>query len=238
MDKKIYLNYGMVGILTVIFYCASSLKISFAASSSSFTLSVLQILIPLSGYFLGISMAGGAFLSYVIVKSSLLGMPLFPFFTTLGLPTFCSTFYLSDGHRKLFIKERFQHWAEVAVRIILPVSAIVLFTLHPCGRGAVYYTFFWLIPPFLYLLEKMSRHVRETFFVHALTASFLAHMAGSLIYLYSFAFPASYWLSLIPVVFVERCILAAGMTAFYLLIERSKSILLYKKQLDSFVLTK
>jgi len=50
----------------------------------------------------------------------------------------------------------------------------------------------------------------QSFFLVALSSSFIAHAVGSVIWLYSLSMPAEKWIALIPIVAVERFIFAAG----------------------------
>lgn len=93
---------------------------------------------------------------------------------------------------------------------LLPaILAIIAFNLHPIGRSAWYFSLYWLIPLFCYF-------VRERFLLaRALGTTFTAHAVGSTLWLYVFGLPAKVWLSLIPVVVMERLIFAAGIAVAY-----------------------
>lgn len=107
--------------------------------------------------------------------------------------------------------------------VILPVLAIIAFIAHPNGRGAWYYSMYWLIPIICYFF-------RDKFLLaKSLGTTFTAHAVGSTLYLYVFALPAAVWTSLIPVVAIERGLFALGIAAMYLVFNNVLNILAEKK---------
>ena len=91
---------------------------------------------------------------------------------------------------------------------ILPTICILLFVAHPIGRTAWYFSLFWTIP-------IITNQFRNNIFAKSLGATFSAHAVGGVIWLYSLSLPASFWQSLIPIVAIERIIMAAGITLMY-----------------------
>ncbi len=94
--------------------------------------------------------------------------------------------------------------------ILVPLVAIFLFNLHPVGRSVWYFSLFWLIPVAMYFLQESSVYAR------ALGATFAAHAVGGALWMWFFDLPKAVWVSLIPVVIVERFLFAAGIVATYL----------------------
>lgn len=87
---------------------------------------------------------------------------------------------------------------------------IVLFWIHPVGAQATPYTLYWFIPIGIALLNC------KNIFLHALGSTFTAHAVGSIIWLYCGLIPEpNTWLTLIPVVALERLVFASGMTLIY-----------------------
>jgi hypothetical protein len=107
--------------------------------------------------------------------------------------------------------------------VILPVLAIIAFIAHPNGRGAWYYSMYWLIPIVCYFLRDKSLLAKS------LGTTFTAHAVGSTLYLYVFALPTAVWTSLIPVVAMERILFAVGIAATYLVFNNVLNILVEKK---------
>lgn len=96
--------------------------------------------------------------------------------------------------------------------LLVPVIALVGFVIHPIGRLAFVYSLFWLIPLLCWPLRRFPA-------ARALGSTFTAHAVGSVAFLYIFKLPAAVWLGLIPVVFKERFIFAAGILVMYLIFE-------------------
>lgn len=93
--------------------------------------------------------------------------------------------------------------------LVVPLLAILLFNLHPIGGQVWYYSLFWTIPIVCYFV-----HDRYSF-ARALGATFTAHAVGGVLWLYAFSLPAPVWISLIPIVLMERFSFAVGMAASY-----------------------
>lgn len=92
---------------------------------------------------------------------------------------------------------------------VIPAAAIILFNLHPEGRQAWYYSLYWLIP-------IASLFARDSLFFKSLGATFTAHAIGGVAFIYAFNLPATVWIALIPIVFIERMLFTAGGTLTYL----------------------
>jgi hypothetical protein len=173
-----------------IFKCASFLKVSFLFGSSCIWFSGINMVLPLSGAFGGVFGAGLVFL----VRQLLHIM----FFKTISLsflalciPGFCASLYWST--RSFF------------VHVLLPLTCVILFIIHPIGSQAFVYSFYWLIPAVFYFIP------RKSLFLTALGSTFIAHAVGSVIWCYTaFSTPAM-WMGLIPVVAFERTAFALGM---------------------------
>ncbi len=95
------------------------------------------------------------------------------------------------------------------MKVGLPFLCMVLFIMHPFGFYAAPYVLYWLIPMAIYFSGK------KTIFLQALSATFIAHAVGSVIWLYAKSLPTAVWLGLIPVVIFERLLYAALMTVVY-----------------------
>lgn len=107
------------------------------------------------------------------------------------LPLFFATIALRQRSAKIYVG--------------LPCIAMILFCMHSVGSQVFYYSFYWLIPIFIYFFVKDSMYSR------ALSASFTAHAVGSVILLYRCNLSAQTWTALMFLVPVERLIIAGGM---------------------------
>ncbi|MFH1236273.1 MAG: hypothetical protein V1685_05050 [Parcubacteria group bacterium] len=95
------------------------------------------------------------------------------------------------------------------IKACIPLLCMVLFNLHPEGRGAWYYSLYWLIPV-VALLTPRSLVFRS------LGATFTAHAVGGVAFLYAFNLSSEVWIALIPIVFIERMLFTAGIATSYL----------------------
>ncbi|MEX2052096.1 MAG: hypothetical protein WD991_00170 [Candidatus Paceibacterota bacterium] len=110
--------------------------------------------------------------------------------------------------------------------VILPVIAIITFVAHPIGREVWYYTLFWTIPIAAYFF-------RDKFILaRALGATFTAHAVGGALWIWFFALPAQVWISLIPVVALERALFALGICVSFVLVNNLLALLEKKQILD------
>ena len=98
--------------------------------------------------------------------------------------------------------------------LILPITAFILFNIHPEGRAAWMYSLMWVIPVVCY------RYYNSSVLVRSFGATFAAHAVGSVLWLYVFNLPAATWIALIPVAIAERCALALGMAGTYVLFNK------------------
>lgn len=103
--------------------------------------------------------------------------------------------------------------------LIVPVVAMISFNLNEVGRSVWYYSLFWTIPVLVYPVVKKSLVAR------ALASTFVAHSVGGAVWIWAFNMPASVWQGLIPVVALERSIMALGICASYILMNNAIVIL-------------
>lgn len=93
--------------------------------------------------------------------------------------------------------------------VVIPILCIIAFNLHPIGRSAWQYSMFWLIP--------IAAHFgRKNLFVRSLGATFSAHAVGGALWVWAFGLSKQIWLALLPQTMMERTLMAAGISAFYL----------------------
>ncbi|MFC1663048.1 hypothetical protein ACFL04_02680 [Patescibacteria group bacterium] len=107
--------------------------------------------------------------------------------------------------------------------IIIPMLAIVAFIAHPIGRTVWYYSMFWLIPIIAYFFRDRWLLAR------ALGTTFTAHAVGSTLWIWVFTLPAPVWISLIPIVAIERSLFAVGIAATYMVLNNVLNYLVEKE---------
>lgn len=94
--------------------------------------------------------------------------------------------------------------------LLVPVVAMIAFWAHPEGRQAWYYALYWLIPLVAYTFYD------EFLLARALGTTFTAHAVGGALWIWAFNMKASIWISLIPIVWKERMMMAIGICATYI----------------------
>jgi hypothetical protein len=87
---------------------------------------------------------------------------------------------------------------------LLVATCFASFLLHPVGSQSSAYTFFWFMPLCFLLSSGHSAVFRS------IASVFMTHALGTIIYLYSHVTTPSYWISLMPLVIVERLFMASG----------------------------
>lgn len=211
--KKYFVKFLVLVSFLLLFLFSALLKISFGLGSYKFFFTGINFILPLLG-------------SFFSIFSSMLIIPIFFIFKkitldgalTLGIPTLVATLNWSNffnlNNNKIIKKEFFSF----LLNVILPLLAIILFIVHPVGKDAYLYSFYWFIPVIIYFVQKLKNN--NSIFLIALASTFLAHAVGSIIWLYSINMSSLQWLSLIPIVAVERLIFACGMSVNYLLFKK------------------
>lgn len=103
--------------------------------------------------------------------------------------------------------------------LLIPLLSIIAFNLHPIGRTVWFYSLFWFTPLFVWPF-------RQRFLVaRSLGSTFTAHAIGGAIWIWAFNLPAAVWISLIPVVVLERSIFALGISASYIFLNNVLALL-------------
>lgn len=169
---------------------AGLFKINFILGSHHAFFSGISVVAPLAGAFAGIS---GSFVAFGI--SILIGFIFYGFsslsFLAFYVPGLCASLYWASPSKM--------------VRVILPVLCMLLFWSHPVGGQAFIYALYWCIPIILYFVRP------KLIFLEALGSTFVAHAVGSVIWLYTVPMTSAHWISLMPIVMIERMLFASGM---------------------------
>ncbi|MFC1842804.1 hypothetical protein ACFLYU_04055 [Candidatus Dependentiae bacterium] len=176
---------------------SSLCKVSFIFGSKFATFSGSGATMPLTGLF------AGGLVSFVICLCSLAIRYVLFGLSSLHLlafyiPGLCAACYFSTN--KLL---------RISMQLIVPVLCMILFLVHPIGYHAFAYSFFWLIPIVVYATRS------KNMFATMLASTFVAHAVGSVIFLYTLGLNAAIWNALIPIVALERLVMASVMFALY-----------------------
>lgn len=182
-NSRVFLFYPFVKL-------GSCLKVSYILGSYAAFFSGANLMLPLAGRWFGLQ---GSLVVCGFSSAVHLFFGSFSPFIFLAhiLPGFCASCAMAKNN--LFI------------RVVLPISCMLLFIAHPVGLYATPYTFYWLIPIVFYFVKKQS------LFTDALSATFIAHAVGSVCWLYAKPMTGAAWYTLIPLIAIERLCFAVGM---------------------------
>lgn len=124
------------------------------------------------------------------------------------LPGFCASAYWAFDNK--------------IISLLIPLTCMVTFLIHPIGFAAAPYVLYWIIPMVLYFIKE------KTIFTHSLSSTFIAHAVGSVIWLYLHPISPEFWLALIPLVAFERLVFASGMAFVYHISVYAKKVFLQR----------
>lgn len=208
MLKKIYsrtleLSFSMALELAKLF------KFGFyIVGSKAAFFSLSQALAPISGLFAN---KGSNTIIFIFRTIITLFVSKFGVLTSLlyHFPTFCGALYFSSNSKLL--------------KIAIPVLCMTIFISHPIGSQAFLYSFYWIIPMAITILNLRS------ILAQAIASTFTTHAVGTIIYLYTHNISAATWNSLIAIVWAERLAFALTITAvYYIVVYVSQKIKSYK----------
>ena len=178
--QNLLLVVGWIGLVIL----SRHLKFSIPIGEQSATLVCFSVVLPLIVYFLpsmrSVALVGGGWLLTHLV---------YPLPLTAGIPTLLATMsWDASGERGA---------ANWGMHVVFPLLAMALFVLSPNGGEAWLYALYWLIP-------IACACGRPNMFGRALQSTFVAHAAGSVMWVYLTPLSSVQWLALIPVVALER----------------------------------
>ncbi len=192
--SKTMLAFGIIEL-------ASMLKMSYMVGSWSAFFSATNIAVPMAGVFGGTALTGLITIMRALSRWLLLGSNPASFLV-FHIPGVVAAFYWRSSSR--------------LVKMGLPLLCMALFIAHT--PAAWFYSLYWLIPVGLYVAK------RESIFEKALSATFIAHGVGSVIWAYTVPMADSVWLALIPIVAIERLVFASGMAIVYHIVTSLESV--------------
>ena len=174
----------------------SKVTLSFFLGTAHCYISGLSWLTPVLALIAG-SSTGGLLILFFALK--------YLFFkraTTAGIPTLCATYsYYAATQQQL-------SWRDYALNFFFPVLAVAVFVFAQGFSLGSFYALYWLIPATLFILRFFG-FCHEPW-AYALTSSFIAHAAGSLIWLALVPMSSEQWFLLIPLVAAERLVIHCG----------------------------
>ena len=193
-----FLRFSLKTVFFMSIIKISSLcKLSFIWGSTCANFSGSCATIPLAGVY------AGGFVSVVLfVFSFLIRYLIFGVYSlhilAFYLPGLCAALSISS-----------HVLCKTCMKLLVPLLCIILFICHPVGIQAFGYSLFWAIPIVLYFVKQKS------IFLDALSATFVAHAVGSVIFLYTVQLHPAAWNALIPIVMLERLAIASLIYVLY-----------------------
>lgn len=201
----------LILFFAIIFGASRIFLFKIIGSKQSFTL--FEFLYPLPAAFLGSGWGAVLVLFVKILNWLFTGQ-------SLDLITFIRFFPAVFGAIYFASKSK--------LNLLVPIACMILFWINPVGRAAFPYGLFWLIPIIVFPFKRNLA-------LNSLGTTFISHAIGSTAFLYSVPMNAEIWRGLIPIVFMERFIFAAGISVSYLVISvlvKEFSKILARKRLE------
>ncbi len=192
--KKLFSILVKSSVVLAVSLCAQYCTINFVVGSQVTYLSGISSILPLIGAFGGI--IGALFATLLRILFSTKAITGFSWLAFV-IPGFCASMYWAHDGR--------------LIRLFLPIVCMITFIIHPVGLYAFAYSLFWLIPIVIYFIKH------KNIFLDALASTFIAHAVGSVIWLYTIPMTVVDFMSLIPIVCIERLLFASGMVIMHYL---------------------
>ena len=188
--KKLNLKQIIFLILffAIIFGASRITLFKIVGASQAFTL--FEFLYPLPAVFLGSIWGAGIVLLVKVLNWLITGQSLDLITFVRFFPAVLAALYFASKSK----------W-----NVVVPIICMALFWFNPIGRASFPYGLFWLIPIIVFPFKKNLA-------LNALGSTFTAHAVGSVAFLYSVGLTPEIWRGLIPVVFMERFVFAAGIS--------------------------
>ncbi len=191
-----------LAIFTILALLAYQLKFSTILGVPSQSFSFFQFLGPIGSGLFSVPLGVASVIVVEILNFALGGQALDAITVARFFPMAFAAVYFGFKYSE-------SKTGKVSSRLILlvPLACMALFIAHPEGRAAWFYSLYWLIPVIAAVWFESSLIAR------ALGATFTAHAIGSIAFLYAFNIPTATWITLIPIVAVERGLFALGIAA-------------------------
>ncbi len=196
---------------------SSTLKFSLIVGKNFAHFSVIFFVAPLLGAFLGGAQAITITALALATKVILTSYPI-----TGGIPTLLAVAAWSTHSQFTCKKTIASHLGYFFTMVALPALCMALFMMHPTvGQGYIY-ALYWLIPISFYAIHILLGY--SNVFTVALSTTFIAHAVGSTIWVFTIPMAPAQWVSLMPIVALERLITAVGMTLLFIVMQKAKLI--------------
>ena len=189
----------------------TALTLSPVLGSSHFVFTGINCLLMLLGSLFGALPAAGIIVTFFAIKAVVLSLPI-----TAGIPTLLSAVGFASYAQPRSLRS-------ILMLIGYPTLCMLLFILHPVGGTAATYSLYWLVPSACYVAHLYGFN---SVLLAALGSTFIAHATGSVMWLYLRPTTPELWISLIPLVFVERFVFALAATTAYCVLKKAATLTL------------
>lgn len=205
IERKMRIPKVLFSLLFATLFIVLTKTKMFPVLGTEFNFSMGVMFGPALGGLLGVNLGVATILLSQLIGSAI---GLYQIKNTLSLlvfaPILMGSIYFSRsfrGDRKL---------------VAIPALCMVLFLLHPIGREVWYYSLFWLVPIVIMRykdrIDGVLRHPIARTYSYSIGTAFVDHSVGSVVYLWFLSIPAQFWIASIPLVIMERLIIALGIT--------------------------
>lgn len=181
------------------------LKFTIPLGEKGASLSCFSIILPLL-FVVGSKKYSMPIFTAILAAFSLITLPI-----TAGIPTFLA------GLSWRYSKYRGKN--SLFIHLLFPLLCMALFARAPLVGSGWVYALYWVIPMVCYFLPK-------SLLTRALQSTFVAHATGSVIWAYFLPMNGAKWLSLMPVVAVERAAAVLFSVMAILTLQKAAQLLL------------
>ena len=242
----------LLTLAAVALQLVSLLKLTPSFGGMAFYFTGISIIGPLLGAFLFTHEIMALLFGTALLRWLVLGANVPMLILTFGLPTLASSLVFrvspfgktadrdGDDDELVHTSRRLRDatdrmlasYTDVCLRVLLPLLSIMLFVMHPVGSKAAVYSLYWLVPVALYATFALKPSLKArrglSLLASALSATFVAHAVGSIMWLYNLDLTPQFWLGLVPVVPIERMMMAGAIALSYAVVAKAHT--LYKQR--------
>ncbi len=208
LSRKLVVLASLLGLCIL---GGTALTLSSVLGSSHFVFTGINCVLMLLGSLFGALPAAGIIAAFFAIKAIAWSLPI-----TAGIPTLLSAIGFASYAQPRSLRSGL-------LLIGYPALCMLLFIVHPVGGSAAAYSLYWIIPSACYVAHLCGFN---SVLLAALGSTFIAHATGSVMWLYLRPTTPDLWLSLIPLVFVERLVFALAATVCYSALKKVTPLML------------
>ncbi len=189
-------------IFAVLVFIGNRINFSALVGAEKQYFTVFQFFGPIAGAFLG-PVFGAISVLFASISDYIISGKAFTLVNVIRLLPMLFAAYYFGSRRKLSGR---------IIGVVIPLTAIIVYNLHPVARQAWIFSLYWLIPIAIALLPIKYG---DNLILKSFGATFTAHAVGSAAWAWTVPMTPEAWLGLIPVVIYERTLFALGIVGSY-----------------------